>query len=272
MKKIFDRIKILLKIIDEDNISEFAAEISFFTILSLVPFIIFFFSIFKYTNLDNEFIFFIINEFIPNGTEEFFYNLINENYSKYVNLISISGIIALWSAAKGVYSLVKGIRNVYKENSNTSIIIMKIEACLYTIILIFSILLIVFIIAFLKKIEIENSSIILFCIFEIFSKFKGILILCLSFCVLLSTYIIIPKKYKSISKQIPGAIFSSIAWYGITLFFSRYINIFEKFSNNYGSLASIILVMIWLYVCVYIILIGAEINITYEKRIRDNIS
>ena len=36
----------------------------------------------------------------------------------------------------------------------------------------------------------------------------------------------------------------------------------------YGSLTTIILVLLWLYFCMYIVLIGAEINAYFEERLR----
>ena len=53
----------------------------------------------------------------------------------------------------------------------------------------------------------------------------------------------------------------------ISLIFSVYLDIFEGFSTMYGSLTTIILVMLWLYFCMYMILLGGVINITV---FRDN--
>ena len=87
----------------------------------------------------------------------------------------------------------------------------------------------------------------------------GVLIVSM-FIVFLLIYKFVSRSNMSIKKQIPGAIFSSVLWYGTSWFFSIYIDIFKGFSNTYGSLASIILVMMWLYFAMYIVLIGAEIN------------
>ena len=54
-------------------------------------------------------------------------------------------------------------------------------------------------------------------------------------------------------------------WIAVSYFFSIYINIFTNFSIIYGSLTTIILIMMWLYAVIYIILIGAEINVMLEK-------
>ena len=68
--------------------------------------------------------------------------------------------------------------------------------------------------------------------------------------------------------QIPGSVFSAVGWQVISLIFSVYLDIFEGFSTMYGSLTTIILVMLWLYFCMYMILLGGVINITV---FRDNL-
>ena len=48
--------------------------------------------------------------------------------------------------------------------------------------------------------------------------------------------------------------------------FSVYVDIFEGFSTMYGSLTTIVLIMLWLYFCMYSILLGGEVNvILYDK-------
>ena len=61
-------------------------------------------------------------------------------------------------------------------------------------------------------------------------------------------------------KQVPGAVIASIGWIIISKIFSIYLSLFKGFSIMYGSLTTIILIMMWVYLCIYIILIGAEIN------------
>ena len=43
--------------------------------------------------------------------------------------------------------------------------------------------------------------------------------------------------------------------------FSVYLDIFKGFSTMYGSLTTIVLIMLWLYFSMYIILLGGEVNV-----------
>ena len=66
-------------------------------------------------------------------------------------------------------------------------------------------------------------------------------------------------------RQLPGAVFTACGWLLISLVFSMYLDIFTGFSTMYGSLTMIILIMLWLYMCMYVILLGGEVNALLER-------
>lgn len=68
----------------------------------------------------------------------------------------------------------------------------------------------------------------------------------------------------TLRKQLPGAFFTACGWMVLSFIFSVYLDIFKGFTNMYGSFTTIILVMLWLYACMYIILLGGEINAILE--------
>ena len=57
-----------------------------------------------------------------------------------------------------------------------------------------------------------------------------------------------------------GAAFSAVGWIIVSWIFSVYVDIFKGFSSMYGSLTTIVLIMLWLYFCMYILLLGGEVN------------
>ena len=63
-----------------------------------------------------------------------------------------------------------------------------------------------------------------------------------------------------IRQQMPGAAFSAVAWLVISRVVVIYIDYFPNLSLMYGSLAGIVIAMLWLYFCMYSIFIGAVIN------------
>ncbi|MFR5151104.1 MAG: YihY/virulence factor BrkB family protein [Ruminococcus sp.] len=66
----------------------------------------------------------------------------------------------------------------------------------------------------------------------------------------------------------PGALLIAAGWSLFSYFFSIYFDMFPGFSNMYGSLTALIMVMLWLYICMNLLLYGAEINAYFEKQFR----
>ncbi len=253
--------------IKEDHISQYTAECAYFTILSFIPFIMFFITLIQFTIVDKQAVYQVIVEFFPKSTRDFFLNIIDEIYTKSVKTISFSLIVALWSASKGFYSLCKGFKEIYKISEEKSNFIIRIEGLFYTLLFILSTVLVMILFVFgnrIHKLIIEK-----FFSYGIISSFllriRTIFSIIVLFIVFLLLYKFVPRHKMNFKSQVPGAIFSAIAWIIFSYIFSMYIDIFDGFSNTYGSLSSIILVMLWIYVGMYIILIGAEINICVKE-------
>ena len=73
-------------------------------------------------------------------------------------------------------------------------------------------------------------------------------------------YKFMPKHKMALKTQVYGAIFGAIALNVISFVFSRYLTIFKGFSITYGSLTTVMLIMMWTYSCFYALFLGAELN------------
>lgn len=263
-KKFFEKMQ-------DDHISEYAAECAYFTIFSFIPFIIFFLTLIQFTTVDKENILYWVSQVVPTSMNDTFINIIQEVYSKSFGTISISAVLALWSSSQGFYYLSKGLRHIYGTKKQKTNIIIRIEGILYTLIFIISIIAFLLIMLLGERIHniFDNRIEALSAIISYILKIRGFLLVIPMFIVFLFIYKFVPKHKLPMKTQVFGAGFSAIAWYVVSWFFSIYINLFQGFSNTYGSLTSIILIMMWVYVCMFIILIGAEINyyIYYRKTI-----
>ena len=69
----------------------------------------------------------------------------------------------------------------------------------------------------------------------------------------------IPNEKLKVREQLTGAMFSAIVWSIFSWGFSLYVER-DGVGSVYGSLSIIILIMIWMYFCMYIIFVGAYIN------------
>ena len=78
----------------------------------------------------------------------------------------------------------------------------------------------------------------------------------------------LPNRKATLRSQLPGAVLCTLAWYAFSFGLSVYVNYFNGFSM-YGSLTTIVLIMLWLYFCMYIMMLCAEINVVFERTIEN---
>lgn len=264
VRKQYNWIKALLRNMSNDNVSEFTAECSYYTILSFIPFVILLITLIQFTNISQQTLFEMFSKIIPASMNDIVLGVVQEVYSKSIGTISISIIFTLWSAGKGLYALTKGMQSVYKVDGdkNTSYLYLRIRAIIETVIFIILIAtgltLLVFGSSLISVIQSHFGGL------KDFTIISGILteiaFLSITFLVFLFLYKFMPKHKSTFKSQIPGAIFGAIALNVVSFVFSQYLNIFKGFSITYGSLTTLMLIMMWTYACFYIAFLGAEIN------------
>lgn len=260
-KKYINEVKKFLFKLNEDNISEYAAEAAYFTIISFIPFTLFFITLIKFTNIEKDAINIILNEIIPSNISSILLNIIEEIYLKSPESLSFSILIIIWASGKGFFSLSKGIRNIYKVNIKNNFIL-RLTGSIYSLILITLILLFLTLLLIGKSIYIwimKKYYQISFVISVIY-RFRIIFLIILMTIVFYFLYKIISEKDEKHLSHIYGAFFSSVIWQFLSYFISIYMKVSSNFTVLYGSLSSLVLIMLWVYFCMYIILIGAEIN------------
>ena len=263
MKKIINQLNLLIEKINKNHIDEHAAGCSYYTILAFIPLIMLILTLTKYIGIEQEVLFFIINELIPsNMLNDAVLGIIEEVYSKSLGTITLSAIFILWSAGRGFFALCKGLNSAYEVEETNKFMKFRIRAIICTIIFIISVVLTLLLLVFGNSINIILQ--------EKFNMFSKVINLLLKMKVLISILILsivltimykyIPKHKYKFKYQIPGAIMAAVACNVISIFYSIYVDVFTGFSLIYGSLTTIVLAMMWVYGCMYSILLGATIN------------
>lgn len=254
-------IKNLANSINKDNIGQISAQCSYYTILSFIPFVILLITLIQYTGIEPQTLFEFISKIIPDSMNEIVVNIVQEVYSKSIGTISISIIFTIWSAGKGLFALTKGMQNIYKttEEEKESYLYIRIKSILETILFVVLITIGLVLLVFGNNIRlvVDNQLQVNNAIYTINTE---IVFTIATFVIFLLLYKFMPKHKVTIKSQICGALFSAIALNIVSFVFSKYLYIFKGFSLTYGSLTTLILIMMWTYLCFYIIFIGAELN------------
>ena len=74
----------------------------------------------------------------------------------------------------------------------------------------------------------------------------------------------VPKRRAPFLCNLAGAAFSAAGWVLFSYFFSLFVEEFSNFSI-YGGLATLVILMFWLFFCMYIVFLGAEVSVWLEQ-------
>lgn len=264
--KISGHVTYFMKKCKQDKINAYAAQAAFFIILSIIPFLMVFSSLLQYTAVTESMLLDIINTIMPEYLAPFFVSLIDEVYNRSMGIISVTAAAAVWSAAKGIQYMVDGLNAVNDLEETRNWFVLRFWAIVYTVIFLAAIVLTLLVLVFgnsLHALAVRQLPILMHAS-ELLSHFRGLLmlgLLTLFFDVIFTT---LPNRRLTFKGQLPGAFMCSVAWYLFSFGVSIYVDYFNGFSM-YGSLTTIALVMLWMYFCMYIMMLCAEVNVVFGE-------
>ncbi len=76
----------------------------------------------------------------------------------------------------------------------------------------------------------------------------------------LMLYLFTPENYLTLRQALPGAIFFSVGWILVTKLFQFYVAKYNRYNPTYLALASIIMLLTWMYLTCLLLLLGGKLN------------
>lgn len=245
----------------KQNISAYAASIAFFFFLSIVPMLIMICTIIPYTPLTEENLVEAVTDVVPEQVEPLAESLISDVYDKSAGIMSVAIIATIWSAAKGVMALMCGLNAVNGVEEKRNYFVIRMIASLYTVVMLVVVILSLFLNVFGN--QLVNLALHRFPPLRNFvsfvMNFRFLVVWVVLTLLFAAIYAYVPDKRLKFREQIPGAAFSAVVWSVFSWGFSIYITYGNSY-GIYGSLSIIIIVLLWMYFCMYIIMIGAYLN------------
>lgn len=249
------------KHMNRKNISTFAASTAFFLFLSLIPMLMLLCSVIPYTPLTEANLMNAVNEIAPDTMKSLLTNIISEVYDKSIGVISVTAVVTLWSAGKGMMALMRGLNAINDVEENRNYVVLRIVASLYTFLILVLTILSLFVTVFGNTLIdiVEEMIPQVSYLFNLLSHFRIFFVWFIITIVIALMYAYVPGGKMGFKMQLPGAVIAAVGWSIISWFFSIYVDKFNGFSI-YGSLTTIIILMLWLYACMYIVMAGAFLN------------
>lgn len=255
--------------IGKDDASGLSAQLSYYFMLSLFPMLLFLLSIVPVVGVKQSTIRDMIKEHVPPDYAPQVSSIIGDIMDNASGgLLSIGLIVALWSASNGMTALMNSFNVAYDVEDSRNFIVSKLLSVLFTLALI-----VVLPLTLILPTFGEQISSLLFGpiglgdqVKWVFNIIRVILPLIVVFVAFMVLYTLAPNVKIKMMSVIPGSIFATVVFLVGSYLFGIYISNFANYSKTYGSIAGIIILMLWLYITGFIIIIGAEINAIIHQR------
>lgn len=163
--------------------------------------------------------------------------------------------------------MIHGLNTIYNVKETRNWIIGRIYSVGYMLLFITAIMISLFLLVLgnmLRKLLLEDIPVIGSVLTTVFET-RILLVFSVLFLIFLMLYKFLPNRKTYIKIQVPGAVFTAAGWMFFSFGFSLYFKLSHGFAKMYGSLTALVMVMLWLYACMYLALLGAEINLYFEK-------
>ena len=255
-----------------NHVGAYAAQTAYFFMICMIPIILLLLTLVQYTPVTKADVMTAVIQVFPSSVDSMMTSIVNQVYNQSMGIIPVTVLVALWSAGKGVLAMSTGLNCVYQCRETRNYVLLRLRATLYTVMFILVIILLLVLSVFGNSLNLfigEHVPILAKAADQLIQARVFIApVTLILFCLL--TYEFLPNRRDRWMKHFPGAVFAAIGWMVVSWVFSVYVDIFEGFSSMYGSLTTIVLIMLWLYFCMYSILIGGVINVMFYDKIFKN--
>ncbi|MCH5281867.1 MAG: YihY/virulence factor BrkB family protein [Lachnospiraceae bacterium] len=247
--------------IRECHISAYASSAAFFMFLSLIPILLLVCSVIPYTPITEADLMEELANLLPASLVPLAVRTVADVYGKSPAVISISALATIWSAGKGMMAITRGLNAIHPVEKPRNFFFQRIRACIYTVILLFLILLSLLVGVFGEAIGhyLMNRVPELSAFMPLFSNLRILVILAVLMLFFTALFTWMPDAKLDFRTQFLGAVFVGLAWSVFSYGFSIYVNRFAG-ESIYGNMTTIVMLMLWFYISFYLMFLGALLS------------
>jgi len=247
----------------------FAAQISFYLTLSIVPILLLITQILGFFNISMERARNLIEEYTGTNMSSMFDGLFEFSSVGFGNFIFV--FIALWAASRASFSIMRITNYTLTEGQSTGkgyfrerfraikTMIMTIVTIIFALIILANGELIMDVILKFLRIEEMSSSIDTLWLGLRWPAGFLMYLLMVSY-----NYYLLPTEKVEFKKVMPGSIFASVGMLLVTYIYSQYINSLANYDVLYGALSSVVAIMMWFYFIAWVICLGVLCNKVWD--------
>ena len=252
------------------HVSMLAAGASFFIILSVVPLLTLVLTLLRYLPLTLQDLLDMLERVLPAALMGMAEGFLRELYTTpLAAVVSVTVIVALWSASRGVFGIINGINTILGSDEHRSYLRRRLTAILYTFLMIIALFLTLGLQVFGRTLLslIDRRDIrILEAIAQLIQQ-RNLFTMAMLTLLFTAIYAFFPAKHMRLRHVFPPALLTAIGWLIFSYLFSIYVE-YGGGSRFYGSMTTVILGMLWLYICMCMLFWGGVLcRLAVENRL-----
>ena len=270
MKNVIKAVRFVLMFMDKirrDRVDAYSAQSAFYIIMGFIPFIMLLLTLLQYTPLTPEDMMRMLMLAMPESLQGMLADAVNSVFDSSTALLSGTAIAAVWACGKAVLAVTKGLNSIHDIEETRNYVLMRVRSSFYILVMLVALVMTLALLVFGNQIHaviVEHVP-----IFKNVSGFiisvRTVAMLVILTLLFAAMYTMLPNKRQHFLGQIPGAAAAAISWSVFSYGFSIYLTYAHGMSAVYGSLTTVVMMMLWLYFCMWLLFLGAEINVYLEE-------
>lgn len=248
---------------------ELSAQMAFYFLLSLFPFLIFVMTLLPMIGFDGKDLVELIRPYVPEEAMKIIDDNVETIFStKKRGMLSFGIILTIWSASNAINGFIRALNHAYEIEETRSFFVSRMLAILLTLGMIIVIIVALLLPVFGKLIgnfiyfhlNLSEDFLVLW------EMFRWLISFCVIAFVITGLYYIGPNKRLKFREVIFGGLLATVGWLLASYGFSYYVSNFGNYSATYGSLGGVIVLMLWFYFSAFILLLGGIFNVVWERK------
>lgn len=264
-------ISFYLRKADNEDTRMRSAYMSFNIMLAFFPAIIFFFTLVAYLPLENAHkdVLGLLQNLMPKSAfDSISQTLVDIIDKQRGGLLSVGFILAIYFSTSAIDSMIRSFHRSLRIRDKRSIVKKRLNSfflnLLISLLLVLALVLITFgqsSLGWLAEKELVSKGIVLF----LLNSFNWILVVGLILCSVSLMYTYGPKNRQSWPFITPGSLMATALIVLMSLFLSLYVNNFNAYNKIYGSIGTLVVIMLWIYWNCQMILSSFDLNILLDN-------
>ena len=240
-----------------------SAALAFYLLFMIFPFLIFISALLGLLHLNVESILLALGEFLPREVVdlvEMYLTYVGKNSNMQLLLFGL--FFSIYFPMRATNALMRSVRTAYHLGPPRNSVVHVLKTLLYTVMLILTIALTLVLMTVGD--HLLGYAVVHFhlpaILAELWVKLRFPVVAVVANFALLFLYGLAQDDRQPWRNLLPGTMLALAAWMALSFLYALYVDNFANYSVLYGSIGTIIVVLIWLYMSAVVLIMGAELN------------